>query len=426
MLATNFNNDQIDKINDVLDFILNNSNCSFYKKKYIELKLDRITSYADFQKIPLLKKNEFTELEKSNPCFIPKEDILFYSCSSGTSNDRPTMIPFSSYDHDKLSKTYFNEEFLKSRGVRTVLTILIQNSPPLLKILTLPNRKITIVTADPNNLDQAAYMAKKTNVQGIITTASRLFFLIPLLITNGFAFSNITWISLGSEFCTIQQMQYFRLHFPNAYFHVRYGGAEFGTSYGYRCVHLEKQSPQLFHPTPIIMETINEKGEALPVGEIGEFAYSHLEKHALPLIRYCSGDMGKLEKEKCACGNPFTFTMLGRKNTDFAYICNSSIHTQSIANGIEKVLPAKVIRFKFNINIATDSMPKINLELEIHNSKLKSETVAAKIAPHIILDDKTTIANHLKNGTLEKFSITFLKKFPTETGKAKHLQISYS
>jgi phenylacetate-CoA ligase len=52
-----------------------------------------------------------------------------------------------------------------------------------------------------------------------------------------------------------------------------------------------------------IVETINpDTGEVLPFGEEGELVFTTLTKTGLPMLRYRSRDISKIETEKCTCG----------------------------------------------------------------------------------------------------------------------------
>jgi phenylacetate-CoA ligase len=52
-----------------------------------------------------------------------------------------------------------------------------------------------------------------------------------------------------------------------------------------------------------IVETINpDTGEVLPVGEEGELVFTTLTKTGLPMLRYRTRDISKIQIEKCACG----------------------------------------------------------------------------------------------------------------------------
>ncbi len=47
-------------------------------------------------------------------------------------------------------------------------------------------------------------------------------------------------------------------------------------------------------------------GDVLPHGQVGELVVTHLEKEAMPLIRYRTGDLAMLERSPCGCGRSLT------------------------------------------------------------------------------------------------------------------------
>lgn len=53
------------------------------------------------------------------------------------------------------------------------------------------------------------------------------------------------------------------------------------------------------------VEALGPDGAALPTGDVGELAVTVLVNHAMPLLRYRTGDRGRLIAERCACGSPF-------------------------------------------------------------------------------------------------------------------------
>jgi phenylacetate-CoA ligase len=60
-----------------------------------------------------------------------------------------------------------------------------------------------------------------------------------------------------------------------------------------------------------LVETINPKtGEVLPPGEEGELVFTTLTKEAVPLIRYRTRDISRLNPAPCRCGR--TFYRMGR------------------------------------------------------------------------------------------------------------------
>lgn len=55
-----------------------------------------------------------------------------------------------------------------------------------------------------------------------------------------------------------------------------------------------------------IIEVIDpETEELLPEGELGELVFTSITKEAFPVIRYRTRDIGKITREKCACGRTF-------------------------------------------------------------------------------------------------------------------------
>ena len=52
----------------------------------------------------------------------------------------------------------------------------------------------------------------------------------------------------------------------------------------------------------VIMEIADDDGKPVPQGEAGEIVITHLDNHAMPFIRYRTGDVGRLLDAGCACG----------------------------------------------------------------------------------------------------------------------------
>ena len=73
-----------------------------------------------------------------------------------------------------------------------------------------------------------------------------------------------------------------------------------GPGVGHECVHQDGTHlcedhfyPEIIHP---------ETGEVLPEGSMGELVFTTLTKDGMPLIRFRTRDLSRLNYEKCACG----------------------------------------------------------------------------------------------------------------------------
>ena len=59
-------------------------------------------------------------------------------------------------------------------------------------------------------------------------------------------------------------------------------------------------------------------GEVLEPGQVGELVFTTLRKHARPLIRFKTGDIGRIDTTKCKCGRTHgRISILGRKDDMF-------------------------------------------------------------------------------------------------------------
>jgi phenylacetate-CoA ligase len=68
----------------------------------------------------------------------------------------------------------------------------------------------------------------------------------------------------------------------------------------------------------ILLEIIDEQGNPMPKGEVGEIVVTHLESHDFPFLRYRTGDMGVLSAERCPCGRGLTvLASVEGRSTDF-------------------------------------------------------------------------------------------------------------
>jgi len=109
----------------------------------------------------------------------------------------------------------------------------------------------------------------------------------------------------------------------------------------------------------ILVEIVNEKGEVVPAGEVGEIVVTHTATTAFPFIRYKTGDMGAIDTEPCPCGRglPVLKEVLGRA-TDFVMAADgrllhglSLIYVLRDLDGIEAFKIVQNDRMNTRVNI---------------------------------------------------------------------------
>jgi phenylacetate-CoA ligase len=90
-----------------------------------------------------------------------------------------------------------------------------------------------------------------------------------------------------------------------------YAGTEIATSFtecSYGC-------GGHFHPELITVEIVDESGKPVPPGQPGEVIATPLQVTGMPLLRYCTGDIGAYYADPCPCGrNTYRLgPIIGRK-----------------------------------------------------------------------------------------------------------------
>ncbi|HCP08599.1 MAG TPA: hypothetical protein DIT25_02260, partial [Candidatus Moranbacteria bacterium] len=224
--ATNFTEEMIPKINEVLKFVLDNPHSDFYRKKYGSQNVYPIKSYEDFQKIPFLTKDEILATPLAGRIFVPESDLSYFSFSSGTTNSKkPTVLPHASFDRAS-NKNPAMKDLPEKLGVRRLMLLKNVLSPGFFKNIRRKFKSHMLIPGDIHNLPITASIAKELNIDAFNTSPTVLYYFIPHLRTAGFDFSSVKMINLGGEFCSSQRVSYFKDIFPNSFFVFRYANSE--------------------------------------------------------------------------------------------------------------------------------------------------------------------------------------------------------
>lgn len=107
---------------------------------------------------------------------------------------------------------------------------------------------------------------------------------------------NLTCVITTSEVLTPADRQYISTVFDCPVYN-EYGCGEIGTI-AHECSHGKLH----ISAENMIVEILDNNGNASPEGESGEIVVTDLTNYSMPLIRYRMKDFGSLSHEKCACG----------------------------------------------------------------------------------------------------------------------------
>jgi phenylacetate-CoA ligase len=145
-------------------------------------------------------------------------------------------------------------------------------------------------------------------------------------------------------------------------------GAPVANGYGGRDAgFIAHQCPQgALHITAedIVVEIVSEDGEVLPPQEKGEIVITHLSTGDFPFVRYRTGDVGSLSRDRCTCGRglPVLAEIEGR-STDFMKAADGTV-----LHGLALIYVLREIPEVEEFKIVQESLTRITVQLVTSSS----------------------------------------------------------
>lgn len=135
------------------------------------------------------------------------------------------------------------------------------------------------------------------------------------------------------------------------------------------------------HPELIVCELIDEQGNIVPEGEVGELTVTTLGVEGMPLVRFRTGDMACFHYEKCSCGRTSMriSPLVGRKNHMIKYK-GTTLYPPSIFDVL-------------------DNTPYVDLyQLEVSDNDLGNDNALVKVSLKESFDlNETDVVKELKD-----------------------------
>lgn len=139
------------------------------------------------------------------------------------------------------------------------------------------------------------------------------------------------------------------------------------------------------HEDQLYLEILDEAGQAVADGEVGEVVATTLGVEAMPMIRYRTGDCAALFRESCSCGRstPRLGPIIGRKNQKLKFK-GTSLYPATLAAVLEQSAGVE----SFVIVARQENELSDAIEVLVHGSALVAELreafqARAKIVPQI-------------------------------------------
>ena len=188
----------------------------------------------------------------------------------------------------------------------------------------------------------------------------------------------------------------------NCRIHTHYGLTEMGLGVAVEC---SAGNGYHFNEADLLLEIVNpQTGELVSPGQDGELVFTTLNREAMPLIRYRTGDISRMIAEPCSCG---AGTLL-----KFAAVRKRCSSIVKLGNG-EEVYPAIFDDLLFKIPGVIDyqvvmlrqnSKDRLDFKIELLS---KSEDRIPEIRE--LLLTAPAISNNLENGTMTEPRIVLVE-----------------
>jgi len=168
------------------------------------------------------------------------------------------------------------------------------------------------------------------------------------------------------------------------------------------------------HPNLAVVEIVNDRGEVLPSGELGEVVVTPLAIEGMPLVRFKTGDMSFLLDAPCSCGrrSPRLGPIVGRKNHMIKFR-----GTTLYPNSIYAVLDSLPGISEYYVTATSDfdlsDVVKVTVALRDHSltAEMITDTLQAhlRVRPEVVLASEDDVKKQVFAGNSRKL-IRFVDK----------------
>lgn len=295
---------QLQRLKCLVDYCSNN--VPFYNKRLSEagVTADKIKTLSDIQYIPCTTKDDIRENYPYGLFAVPMKKVVRIHASSGTTG-RPTVVGYTRNDLDSWSDCV--ARLSAAVGVTDDDVAQISFGYGLFTGALglhygLEKLGCAVIPVSSGNTEKQAMVLKDFGTTVLISTPSYAMYMSEVAHEMGISNEDLKLrIGLfGSEGCTMELRSKIEKGF-GLFSTDNYGMSELmGPGVSGEC---EQRNGLHFAEDHFLPEIIDSNTcEALGVGETGELVITTLTKEGIPLLRYRTKDITKLNYDSCKCG----------------------------------------------------------------------------------------------------------------------------
>lgn len=281
-------------------------NVPFYTKRLAEAGVtpEKIKVLSDIQYIPYTTKDDIRDNYPFGLFAAPMKDIVRIHASSGTTG-KPTVVGYTKEDLDMWSDCV--ARFCVGAGITNEDIIQISFGYGLFTGALglhygLEKIGATVIPASSGNTEKQVMLLKDFGATGLVSTPSYALYIGEVAEKLGI---NTNELKLrhglfGSEGCTNEMRSQIEKSL-NLFATDNYGMSELvGPGVSGECHLRQGMHIAEDHFLPEIIDS--KTGEVLDRGETGELVITTLSKRGIPILRYRTKDISRLNYEPCTCG----------------------------------------------------------------------------------------------------------------------------
>jgi len=285
--------------------LIKNYNHPFYRRKFDEvgLKPEDIKTLDDFRKLPFMTRDEIIQQFLDNPPFggFMREDVVRIHFSPSPKGLMPVLL--TARDVEIMNNA--NAEAFKRAGIRKDDVALVTFGyhifiAGLMFHGALEKIGVKVVPVGPGSTEKTLEIAEKIKPTVLVSNPS---FALKLA-KQGLEGIRVV-IGAGEPFSSIEGYKdKLREAFGGDVTLIDYYGLAECTPIACECVN--EKGLHIVDEFCYVEIIDPETGEVVSEGEKGEVVVTHLNKDAMPMQRFRTGDLAKLEEIECECGKTLT------------------------------------------------------------------------------------------------------------------------
>ncbi len=300
---------QLERLKETVNRVYNN--VPAYRKKMDDAKVkpEDIVTLKDLSKLPFVTKQDMRDNYPFGLFAVPKEELVRIHASSGTTG-KPTVVGYTKNDLNVWTECVSRLACMGGATEKDVAQICFgygMFTGALGLHYGLENIGATIVPSSTGNSEKQIMYMKDFGTSLLVSTPSYALRLAEVASSIGVNPKEIgiKIALLGSEMLTdAMRDEIHKLWGDDMLVTTNYGMSELmGPGVSGECEFMDGLhiNEDMFIPEIINSET----GEVLPEGEKGELVITCIKKEGIPLIRYRTKDITRLNYETCKCGRTF-------------------------------------------------------------------------------------------------------------------------